>query len=47
MELLLAGKTIKEVAMEFDVKRSRVADVKRGKSNGKATADLRAEFETM
>lgn len=47
MELLLAGKTIKEVAMEFDVKRSRVADVKRGKSNGKATEDLRAELSNM
>lgn len=44
MELLIAGKTITEVAKEMEVKRSRVADVKRGKSNGKATADLREEF---
>ncbi|PFB07264.1 hypothetical protein CN383_00145 [Priestia megaterium] len=47
MELLLAGKTVKEVAMEYDIKTQKVRDIIRGKSSGKATADLRAEFDAM
>lgn len=37
---LVNGLTIKEVAEKLDVKKSRVYDVKRGKSNRNATADL-------
>lgn len=44
LELLIAGKTVKEVALEMEVKTQKVRDVKRGKSHGKATADLREEF---
>lgn len=41
MQLVNEGKTIKEVAEICNVKTSRVYDVKRGKSNASATADMR------
>ncbi len=41
-EVLLAGKTMKEVAAEFNVPVHRVYDIKRRKSYKKATADLPA-----
>lgn len=47
MELLIEGFTMKEVIATLSVKQSRVYDVKRGKSNGKATADLREKLEAQ
>ena len=44
MQELLNGLTIKEVAEKLNVKTSRVYDVKRGKSNAKATEDLRSQL---
>lgn len=41
MQLVNKGLSNKEVAEQLGVKASRVNDVKRGKSNAKATADLR------
>ncbi|WP_280951829.1 hypothetical protein [Alteribacter populi] len=43
MELINEGKTVKEVAQELGVKNQRVYDVKNGKAQKKATADLRVQ----
>jgi hypothetical protein len=41
MQALNAGKTVKEVAEQFNVPSHRVRDVRNGKSNGKATVDAK------
>lgn len=41
MHALNAGKSIKEVAEQFNVSKYKVYDIRRGKSHGKATEDLR------
>ncbi|MGD6964056.1 HNH endonuclease [Fictibacillus phosphorivorans] len=41
---LINGKTIKEVAEQFNVPNQRIYDIKKGKSSGKATADLREQL---
>ena len=46
LETLIEGRTVKEVAEMFNVKEYNVRDIRRGKSRGKATADLRKKLES-